>query len=175
MTRAVTNTTQRLAGKVALITGGGGAIGVETAIRLTQEGATVSLTDISADALSTALETVEQQTGKAPLTIQADVTSEADNERIMADTVRQYGRLDFVYLNAGVSYTSTPIFDTTEESYDRVMGINVKSGRSSSLRRSRCGNGDGHGSLRPVRRICIVLHLLTCCTQLFSASSMLGK
>ncbi|KAH6869138.1 putative short-chain dehydrogenase [Thelonectria olida] len=98
---------QRLAGKTILFTGAGGAIGLETSIRLLQQGANLSLIDINAEALETTASKLRshvpaEASDQRLLTITADVTSEAES--------------------------STRIFDTTEESYEKIMRVNVKSG-----------------------------------------------
>ena len=127
--------TPRLAGKVVLITGAAGAIGLESAQRLLREGASVSLLDINLEALEaanaklrTALEATESDLEKRILPIKTDVTVEAEMDSATEKTVSTFGRLDCAFLNAGISYNSTSIFDTTEELFDRVMRINVKSG-----------------------------------------------
>lgn len=125
---------QRLAGQVVLITGAGGSIGLETASRLLQEGASLSLVDISSEALDKAkskLQSLLSSSDSADariLTIRADVTSEKEIEQFTKSTVDKFGRFDCAFLNAGISHSSTSIFDTTEESYDRIMNVNVKSG-----------------------------------------------
>ncbi|KAF9875431.1 hypothetical protein CkaCkLH20_07251 [Colletotrichum karsti] len=100
---------QRLLGKTVLVTGAGGSIGLETSARLLLEGANLCLVDISPDALVEATMKLQafapEDASTRILTIAADVTSEAAVE----------------------SYTSTSIFDTTEESYERIMRVNVKS------------------------------------------------
>ncbi|KAL1845346.1 hypothetical protein VTK73DRAFT_649 [Phialemonium thermophilum] len=132
MSVAMALPSQRLAGRTILITGAGGAIGLETATRLIQEGANLSLVDINPEALQAAVvklgailagDGVEARI----LTIAADVTCEMEVEAYTAKTVAKFGRLDAVFLNAGISYSSTSIFDTTEEAYDRLMKVNVKS------------------------------------------------
>ncbi|KAF4840810.1 Levodione reductase [Colletotrichum siamense] len=124
---------QRLLGKVVLVTGAGGSIGLETSTRLLQEGANLGLVDISSDTLERAVsqlkvnipgETIENRI----LTVTADVTSEEAVEQYTTKIASHFQRLDCAFLNAGVSYTSTSIFDTTEETYDRIMQVNVKSG-----------------------------------------------
>ncbi|KAG8159830.1 hypothetical protein KVR01_010467 [Diaporthe batatas] len=97
-----------------------------------QEGANLGLVDISAQALDMATSALRPFVPSAPLdsrilTILADVTSEEDVERFTKETVDKFGRLDCAFLNAGISYPSTSIFDTTEESYERIMKVNVKS------------------------------------------------
>jgi NAD(P)-dependent dehydrogenase (short-subunit alcohol dehydrogenase family) len=154
---------QRLMGKLVLITGAGGAIGLETAGRLLQEGANISLVDINFEALESAKSKLSAhvETGTVDsriLTIKADVTLENEVEAYTQQTVSKFNRLDCAFLNAGISYASTSIFDTTEESYDKVMKVNVKSGMS-----------------RVAARILILLErrMLTCRhSQLSSASSM---
>lgn len=124
----------RLSGRVALITGGGGKIGIETARRLLREGANVSLVDISAEHLQAAVKVIQetlstgQSIGSRILTIVADATVDSEVDGFVKRTVRTFGKLDTAFLNAGVSYDGTSIFDTSEEEYERVMRLNVKSG-----------------------------------------------
>lgn len=123
--------TQRLAGKVVLITGAGGSIGLATASRMLQEGASLGLVDISPQGLDKArseLQPFVTPVESRVLTIIADVTSEEDVERFTKATVDSFGRLDCAFLNAGISHSATSIFDTTEQSYDNIMKVNVKSG-----------------------------------------------
>lgn len=124
---------QRLLGKVILITGAGGAIGVETAGRLLLEGANLSLIDINSEALEAARSKLAafaapDKAESRILTIAADVTSEEQVSQYTKQTVERFGKLDCAFLNAGISYNSTSIFDTTEESYEKLMRVNVKSG-----------------------------------------------
>lgn len=133
--RSASLPTLRLAGKVVLITGAGGSIGLATACRMLQEGASLGLVDISPQGLDKARS--ELQPFVSPdsfesrvMTVIADVTSEEDVERFTMATVVKFGRLDCAFLNAGISYSATSIFDTTEQSYDNIMKVNVKSGSS---------------------------------------------
>ncbi|KAM5377513.1 hypothetical protein ACJZ2D_004882 [Fusarium nematophilum] len=123
---------RRLLDKVILVTGAGGSIGVETSARLLQEGAKLALVDISSDALEAAVSHLkvyipDESVDSRILTIAADVTFEKAVEEMTARTVETFKGLDCAFLNAGISYSSTSIFDTTEESYDRIMQVNVKS------------------------------------------------
>ncbi|KAF1974076.1 NAD(P)-binding protein [Bimuria novae-zelandiae CBS 107.79] len=125
--------THRLANKVAFITGGGGKIGVETAARLIREGANVTLMDISFEALEEALVTLKDAiyTGEIStsriLTVVGDASKEEDMVSALERTVKMFKKLDIALLNAGVSYAAKPLLKTSEEEYDRVMGVNVKS------------------------------------------------
>jgi NAD(P)-dependent dehydrogenase (short-subunit alcohol dehydrogenase family) len=129
----------RLQDRVALITGGGGKIAVEAARRILREGGKVCLVDISAAHLQTAVKILKGTlaTGQAPHsrihTIVADVTVEAHVEDAVKKTVIAFGRLDTAFLNAGTTPTSTSLFDTTEEDYERIMRVNVKTGEYSLI------------------------------------------
>lgn len=124
----------RLAGKVVLVTGGGGATGMGCSARLLQEGASIALVDINPDALTAAVTRLnpyipaDSTRESRILALTADVTSESDVEASTKKAVETFGRLDCAFLNAGISYAATSIFDTTEEDFDRLMRVNVKSG-----------------------------------------------
>lgn len=127
----------RLSGQVALITGAGGNIGLATASRFLQEGAKVALVDISSSSLEQALAALKELDGVKDVEenvrcIQADVASAEDVKRYVEETVKAWGKIDTAFLCAGVSYNSTSIFDTEEETWDRVMRINARSGMYSS-------------------------------------------
>jgi NAD(P)-dependent dehydrogenase (short-subunit alcohol dehydrogenase family) len=127
----------RLSGQVALITGAGGNIGLATASRFLQEGAKVALVDISPAGLEQALSTLSKLDLPKDVTpeshilcIQADVTSAEDVQKYVDEIVKAWGRLDTAFLCAGISYNATSIFDTSEETWDKVMKINTRSGRT---------------------------------------------
>lgn len=124
----------RLEGKAVLITGGGGKIGVETAGRLLVEGANVALIDIDQPALEAAVPVLKAAipTGvpleSRLLTIAADATKEADVEACVKKCVQRFGKLDAALLNSAQREETKPLFDTTEEDWDRIMNVNAKSG-----------------------------------------------
>lgn len=127
----------RLSGQVALITGAGGNIGLATASRFLQEGAKVALVDINPAGLEQALSTLSKLDFPKDVTpeshilcIQTDVTSAEDVRKYVDETVKAWGRLDTAFLCAGISYNATSIFDTSEETWDKVMKINTRSGRT---------------------------------------------
>lgn len=126
----------RLNGLVAVITGGAGNIGLESARRYLLEGAKVTLVDLNLERLEEARKTLLDATGaKNPelnledsiLITKADVTAEEDVQRYVQETVGKFGRLDVALLCAGISYNSTSILDTDVELYDRVMHVNCRS------------------------------------------------
>jgi len=110
-----------LAGKVALITGASSGIGAATAIHLARLGASLSLTGRNLEKLE---DTASKCEG-SPCVIQGDVSSEEDCSRIMAETVKNFGRLDVLVNNAGVLEMGS-IENTSLEQYDRVMATNVR-------------------------------------------------
>lgn len=124
----------RLAGKVVIITGGGGKIGVESAGRLLIEGANVALIDINQLALEAAVPVLRAAipTGtiieSRILTIAADATNEADVEACVQKCVQRFGKLDAALLNCSEREDHTSLFDMKEEDWDRIMNVNAKSG-----------------------------------------------
>ncbi|KAI0630632.1 NAD-P-binding protein [Trametes polyzona] len=115
-----------LAGKVAIITGSSRSIGAATAVRLASFGANVVINYVSnaASAQAVADSINKAGPGKA-IIVKADVGSLADNKRLVEETVRAFGKVDIVILNAGVMDNQT-LQDVTEETYDRQFDTNVK-------------------------------------------------
>jgi NAD(P)-dependent dehydrogenase (short-subunit alcohol dehydrogenase family) len=114
-------TSQKLAGKVALITGGTTGIGLATAQRFVAEGAFVFITGRRQAELDAAV----QGLGSAAFSIQGDVSSLADLDRVVATIKEQKGHLDVLFANAGIA-EFLPIDAVTEDHYDRQFDINVK-------------------------------------------------
>lgn len=92
-----------LKGKVAVITGASKGIGLATAKKLVLEGARVVICARTATNLEIAAKTILEQTGKEILTVVADVTKEADCQRVIQKTVEKYGAIDILVNNAGTS------------------------------------------------------------------------
>ncbi len=115
-----------LAGKVALVTGGGGGIGRAVADRLLREGACVMLTDIAGDALAKAEgDLAARFGGDAVGSGRGDVTDETAVAGILADTAARFGGIDIVIANAGLA-SSAAIDETTLADWDRNMGVLAK-------------------------------------------------
>ena len=88
-------------GKVILITGASSGIGEELAEQLAKHGAQLTLAARRADVLTRLAERVADAGGSRPLVIECDVTRDGDVERAVSETVRQWGKLDVVFANAG--------------------------------------------------------------------------
>jgi len=112
----------RVQDKVALITGGGGGIGLATAKRLQEEGAKLVIVDVADDLLALAKAELHGEV----LFIKADVSKEADIKRYVKETLDRFGRIDIFFNNAGVEGAAGSLIDQTEANYYRTMDINVK-------------------------------------------------
>ncbi len=114
----------RLKGKVALVTGGAAGIGRATALLLAREGAAVVVQDIKEEGRATA-EAIGAAGGRASF-IRGDVTQAADAHAAVEKAVSDFGGLDILVNNAGIIRRAS-VVNTTEEEWDRVMAVNVKS------------------------------------------------
>jgi NAD(P)-dependent dehydrogenase (short-subunit alcohol dehydrogenase family) len=112
----------RLQGKVAIITGGEGSIGMATARALVAEGARVCLAGLNADDLRRGAESL----GDAASWTVANVTDALQVKAAVASTVETYGRLDVVVSNAGISGVVAPVADYPEEVFDQVLAVHVR-------------------------------------------------
>jgi NAD(P)-dependent dehydrogenase (short-subunit alcohol dehydrogenase family) len=116
---------QTLHGKVALITGAASGIGRATALLFAREGASVVIVDLK----DIAGKDVEQQissSGGSALFVLADATRDADCRRVTQLAVDKFGKIDILFNNAGIIRRSS-VVDLSEDDWDRVMDVNVKS------------------------------------------------
>ncbi len=114
-----------LAGKVAIVTGGNGGIGLGMAQGIASLGAKVVIAGRNADKAAIALETLRDMAAEA-FFIAADVTRKAACLSLVADTEAHYGRVDILVNNAGTSIRKMPQ-DFTEEDWHQVMDTNLTS------------------------------------------------
>ncbi|MDE0727776.1 MAG: glucose 1-dehydrogenase [Alphaproteobacteria bacterium] len=114
----------RVEGKVAIVTGGGTGIGRATALRLAEEGAIVTITDINVEAG----QAVADELGGKAMFIQQDVRQEADWQRLMDQVADKQGRLDILHNNAGILATQQMQFlaDTDVEQWRAIQAVNVE-------------------------------------------------
>ncbi len=113
----------RFAGKVAIITGGAGGIGLAAAHRLGSEGARVVIADVVPDSAQRVSEIIEAGSPEA-VAMNCDVGQQADVERTVDETVRRFGRLDVVVNNAAVMLFKS-IAELEAADWQRLLGINL--------------------------------------------------
>ena len=115
----------RLTGKVAVVTGSSSGIGKAIALRFGTEGAKVVVT---ARRLALCEQAVEQITAKGgeAWAIQTDVADEQQVERLIAETVKHYGRLDVLVNNAGIIAGGRRLAETSTKDFDAVMNVNLR-------------------------------------------------
>lgn len=114
-----------LANKVALITGGASGIGRATAILFAQEGAAVAIVDINAVQGQSVAADIKSAGGNA-IFIPCDVTKASDCRAAVEKTVATFGGLHILFNNAGI-IRRADVINTTEDEWERVMAVNVKS------------------------------------------------
>lgn len=114
-------TTGRLAGKVAIVTGGGSGIGAAMAHAMHAEGASVAIADITG---------MEQEVaaalGDGAIAVSTDVTDDSAVANLIGRTVTEFGRLDALCNNAGIDGTLSSLADYTLEDFDRVHAVNTR-------------------------------------------------
>src|SRR3990172_11525421 len=113
----------RLSDKVALVTGGGSGIGRGICLRFAEEGARVALTDVNMDGARETARLIGRD--GAAVAIEADASRKADCERMVAETVKAFGRLDIFVANAGIG-RGGPLVEMAEEDWDALMAVNLK-------------------------------------------------
>ncbi len=117
---------KQFAGKVAIVTGAGGGIGRATSLAFAREGAAVVVADIDRTNAENTVRLVEQEGGKAALSV-TDVGDAAQVEAMVKTAKDKYGRLDFIFNNAGISgFTGKPMGDMDEALFDAVVRVNIK-------------------------------------------------
>ena len=115
----------RLASKVAVITGGAVGLGKATAERMAEEGAAVAILDVR-DEEGVALAAALTARGLKAAWWRCNVASEAEVKRTLDDVVAHFGKLDILVNNAGIAGVSKPTHEITEAEWDLVQSVNVK-------------------------------------------------
>eukprot|EP01134_Creolimax_fragrantissima_P000439 CFRG0439T1 len=116
----------RLEGKVAIITGAGGGIGLNSAILFAKEGASVVCADVNDEFGQKAVDGIIADGGKA-IYVHCDVSKESEVEHMVAVAEKEFGKLNIIFNNAGIMHSKDDNAETTEESvWDLTMNINLK-------------------------------------------------
>ena len=146
----------RLPNLVAIITGGASGFGACIAETYAAEGARIVIADTNAP-LGEKTAASLRLAGRDAIFCQADVTKTADMARLVQVTLERFGRLDIMVNNAGISHTNQPMLNVSEEEFDRLYQVNVKSIYLSAIhcvpvfRRQRRGCFINIGSTAAVR------------------------
>ena len=108
----------RLQGKVCVITGAGGGMGADAAVRFAEEGAQIAVADVDGAAAEKVAGTVDG------LAVQVDVSDEASVEALYAAAAERFGGIDVLYNNAGISPADdASVLDTSTDAWDRVQAV----------------------------------------------------
>jgi glucose 1-dehydrogenase len=115
-----------LHGKVAIVTGGNTGIGKSVVLALAERGANVVIDYVSNPDATSDLEKQVVALGDQAIGVQADVSKVDELQKLVDKAVEAFGRLDVMVNNAGIE-TRSSVLDTSEQQYDRVLDINLKS------------------------------------------------
>lgn len=115
---------QKLVGKVAVVTGAGTGIGAASARALAAQGAAVVLFGLQSGELRKVRSQIAAQSGEA-LAVEGDVSVEADVEAVMQTAAETYSGVDVLFNNAAIMVNKT-VLELSEEEWDRVMAVNLK-------------------------------------------------
>jgi glucose 1-dehydrogenase len=115
-----------LKGKVAIVTGGNSGIGLSIVLELAKQGANIVIDYIAHPEATDDLVKQVHALGDQAVGVKADVSKVEDLKALIAAAVQNFGRVDIMVNNAGVE-TRTSVLDTTEDQYEKVLAINLKS------------------------------------------------
>ena len=113
----------RMEDKIAIVTGGASGFGAGIVEKFVAEGARVMIADLNFDGAKSMSESLGQQTSACKV----DVSNAADVATMTKNTMDTFGRVDILVNNAGITHLPTPLEDVSEDEFDRVLAVNVKS------------------------------------------------
>jgi 3-oxoacyl-[acyl-carrier protein] reductase len=119
-------TGSRLAGRVALVTGGSRGIGAAIATTFAREGASVAFTYRAREDRARAVAAAIEAHGVGALAVRADASSEDDARRAVAETVARFGHINILVNNAGAIGAELPVVDLPVEEWDLLMGTDLR-------------------------------------------------
>ena len=114
-----------LPGKVCIITGGAGSLGLESARLMLKEGAKIMLVDNRQDILTKAVNELGGDTDFVSSVV-ADVSATRDTQNYVEHAFKKWGKIDVLFSNAGVSGVIKPVTEFPEDVFDHVMAVNVR-------------------------------------------------
>ena len=117
--------TDLMKNKVAIITGGGSGIGRGAALKLAENGANLVFFDRTAEKAEEVKKEIEKM-GREALVIKTDVSQPEQVEKAFQEAYEHFGKIDFVFANAGINGVIAPIEDITPEDWDKTLTINLK-------------------------------------------------
>mmetsp|Transcript_28756 Transcript_28756/g.40502 ORF Transcript_28756/g.40502 Transcript_28756/m.40502 type:complete len:266 (+) Transcript_28756:198-995(+) len=120
------NRTQRLLGKVIIVTGAASGIGRATSIELAKEGAKVVLADLNQDGANETMKLLSQIKGSEFAFVKTNVTNETDVSNMVQFAVEKFGRIDGAFNNAGILQIPSKLHEVSSEDYDQIIAVNVK-------------------------------------------------
>lgn len=115
-----------LKGKVAIVTGGNSGIGLAIVLELARQGARVVIDYVTHPEATEEAENQVHALGGCVIGVKADVSQIAELQGLFAAAVKEFGRVDIMINNAGIE-TRSSVLDTTEEQYEKVLAVNLKS------------------------------------------------
>jgi 3-oxoacyl-[acyl-carrier protein] reductase len=116
----------RLKDKIAIVTGAGSGFGEGIAKRFAQEGCKVLVNDLNPEGGQRVVAEIRATGGQAHF-IQADVSKDADVKRLIEGCLTHFGGLHIIVNNAGTTHRNRPMLEVSEEEFDRIYAVNVKS------------------------------------------------
>lgn len=146
----------RMRNLVSIITGGGSGFGESISQAYAANGARLAIADINIEKGEQVAGALRAQ-GHEAMFCQCDVSKNEDMENLVKTVMRHYGRLDVMVNNAGISHTNQPMLNVSEQDFDRIFKVNVKSLYLSAIhcvpvfRRQRSGCFINIGSTAAVR------------------------
>ena len=135
----------RVAHQSIIVTGAGNGIGEGIAKRLASEGASVTVNDINAVGGQRVVDEIVAAGGTAQF-VQADVTRSAEVKALVDAAVQRYGKLDTMVNNAGWTHRNRPMLEVSEDEFDKVYAINMKSIYLSAIHAVPALRANGGGS-----------------------------
>jgi 3-oxoacyl-[acyl-carrier protein] reductase len=133
----------RLAGKVAVVTGAASGFGEAIARRFAEEGAKVVVADLNAKGA----ERVAGEIGEAAIPVQTDVSQKSEIDEMVAAAMDGFGRIDIMVNNAGYTHRNGDLTGVTEDEFDLITGVNMKAIYYSTLALVPIMEGNGGGSI----------------------------